>query len=238
MLAYTYHTTETTRPSAKLTSRNFRQVFENDFVLVKIKPICVIQDNNGEFGYPHDRHFISVTGSLTEYVRGKNNQLFDLLSTIPLHNRVFTPELGNCNYLIFYRINYEDGGFKYRYALTSGDDNLLLELTRTHRLTTILRRADPVDIGQEVPEPIVRAPPVAGRRRHRHIVNREEKEVVPAKPKAINFTMNTECYICMMDFSEDPEVTMNSCCMKLAHTTCYSGIVQKSRCGCCRTTLE
>ena len=277
MLAYTYYTTETTRPTAKLTSRNFRQVFENEFILVKIQPIQINQRypgfSDGLYYSPTRYGHIS---NISAVLRRENSRLFTLLAPLQLHECVHVPEAGDFSYLLFAKCARDDGSFYYKHALTSGDVDQLEEL-KTRVVGLNLAPVEQVDDDQDVPivraprrrnntparvellvpevpvpnvdlvaflheafhivptpdvEPIVRAP------RRRNNTQAKVEPVAPAKPKAIKFTMNTECYICMMDFSEDPDVTINSCCMKLAHTACYSGIVQKSSCACCRTTLE
>ena len=271
MLAYTYYTTETTRPTAKLTARNFQQVFENEFTLVKIQPIQINQRYDGAYYSPTRYGHIS---NISAVLRRENSRLFTLLAQLQLHECVHVPEAGDFSYLLFARCVRGDGSIYYKHALTSGDVDQLEELKtrvvglnhapveqvdddqdvpivraprRRNNTQARVEQEVPEPIVQEVPEPIVQEVPP---HRHNDIPARRNRglarnkttapveQVVPTKPKAIKFTMNTECYICMMDFSEDPDVTINSCCMKLAHTACYSGIVQKSSCACCRTTLE
>lgn len=225
MLVYTYYTTETTRPTAKLTSRNFRQVFENDSVLVKIKPITIHRNNANIDDF--------YNANITSILKSENSRLFTLLAPLQLYERVHTLETGEYSYLLFEKCRQADGRYSYKYSLTLGIDIQPALLARHNRVRArVLVEQDADD--EEVPEPIVQEVPP----RRRNNTPARVEQVVPAKPKAIKFTMNTECYICMMDFSEDPDVTINSCCMKLAHTACYSGIVQKSSCACCRTTLE
>ena len=273
MLVYTYYTTETTRPTAKLTSRNFRQVFENEFTLVKTQPTQIHQHRNG--AYYCGTHYGNIS-NISSVIKDRNSRLFTLLAPLQLHRYVHVSVSGNLSYLLFVKCAQDDGSFYYKCAVTSGDALELEELKR--RLAPV----EQVDDDQEVPEPIVqevRAPrrrnntpaqveqvapevpvpnvdlvaflhdafhivptpdvePIVRAPRRRNNTPARVEQVVPAKPKAIKFTINTECYICMMDFSEDHDVTINSCCMKLAHTACYSGIVQKSSCACCRATLE
>ena len=282
MLAYTYYTKEDSRPTAKLTARNFRRVFENEFVLVKIKPLSINRR------YDNTLYCVSRHGhieNISSVVRHENIRLFKRLEGIPLDDRINTPELGNCSYLLFEKYR-QDGCDRYKCSLTTGGaDQLAALMTRPrppravvepeepvvvhapHRRTQAPRRViEPVApvVEQEVEEPVVRAyipnrSAARPRAPRRVVVDQEvddspEEPLVPmrtprrvvaeqpvparAKAKVIKFTTNTDCYICMMDFTEDPDVTMNSCCYKQAHTACYSGILNKSSCPCCRAELE
>lgn len=210
MLAYTYYTTETTRPTEKLTARNFQRVFNNDFTLVKINPITI------EAG---------TTGTVAaEKIKSANRRLFIRLSSFDISDSVRLPDAGECSYLLFTKFILPGGAVHYRLALTSGEEESL------NRLLASLRRM--IEFNNSFTEAL-----------RVDEINRKaaEEQVVPAKPKAIKFsmnTLNTECYICMMDFTEDPDVTLNPCCVKLAHTACYSHLEHKNKCSCCRADLE
>lgn len=263
MLAYTYYTTETTRPTARLTARNYREVFTNEFILIKINYLVIDQRRDGT-RYCVTRY--GNTENISSALRDRNIRLFTLLDDLQIDDCVNTPELGTCDYLLFEKYQ-QDGSDRYKYSLTKGGANQLAAL-----MTPVVRAPQRAvvtqGVEQEVEEPILyRADLMMHRRRQRAprrtvVPARVEPEVddspeeplvpmraprrvvaeqtVPARPKAkaIKFTTNTDCYICMMDFTEDPDVTMNSCCNKMAHTACYSGIIQKNKCSCCRAELE
>ena len=141
MLAYTYYTIETTRPTAKLNLRNFKQVFENDFVLIKIKQICIFKRSNGSY-YSGARHgidenrSISLCDSLLELantIKTENSRLFKLLTTLQLPSEINLLEsVKNIySYLLFEKQPQCDGSFSYKYTLTTGSNEQLTELTES-----------------------------------------------------------------------------------------------------------
>ena len=143
MLAYTYYTKEDSRPTAKLTARNFRRVFENEFVLVKIKPLSINRR------YDNTLYCVSRHGhieNITAVVRSENSQLFTLLySAFELNDGVYTPELGDCSYLLFLKFTKPDGTIQYRYALTSGGaDQLAALMTRPRPPRAVVEPEEPV----------------------------------------------------------------------------------------------